>query len=131
MSIISDVWKKKEFIYKLDNKYYILGKNICEECDNTEILELYNHFLDVCNISFFNENYLDFPLYYKKDIADSFIPLLNACSCNEPKWNENSLALRDRLDERYYDEIELQIDRWIIASRCADFIRHYYGEDKE
>ena len=73
------VWNKKEFIYKLDGKYYFLGLYACEECNDPHFIEMYDHFEDVCNCKQFEKDVRDIPDYYKQDVAKSFNPIANEC----------------------------------------------------
>ena len=35
---------KREYLYELGDKFYIIGGNACEECDDQGLIEEYRHF---------------------------------------------------------------------------------------
>ena len=48
--------KMKEFIYLLDEKYYLIGGCECKECDDKKLIDLYKKFLYLTD----NELFKDF-----------------------------------------------------------------------
>lgn len=112
---------KKEFIYKLEDRYYILGGCTCKECNDQSILGDYRHFLELTQSEDFND--YDVRTMIKRvrnEVAETYKNILDACYvyAEENEMTDEKLRLRDALEKRYCDEIERQYNIWIKADTC-------------
>lgn len=125
---MEDIRMKKEFIYCLGNEYYLIGRCACEKCNDEGLVAKYKNYQDVCDCEDFNacksmDDVRNIPRYTRNVIADAYDEVAKTCRamCVENRIDDNARALMDRLEERYSDEIQKQISRWLIAYRCVDF----------
>lgn len=108
----------------LGGKYYILGKHACEECKNQNTIELYNEYQDLCNVSEFNKcnTYKDvgsMSSWNINTIGEGYRKVYEACRTNPIEhWTDSMISLKQRLDERYHDEIKKQVSNMLIAREC-------------
>lgn len=112
---------KKEFIYLLDGKYYLIGTCACEEVVDPELLEQYAKYNELTQNDEFEYDVRKMRPWFRDEVGQVFDDLLLACHVDigESRLDEKSAVLRKRLEENYRGEIENQLDTWLKADLCA------------
>ena len=112
---------KKEFIYYLGGKYYIIGGCECKECDDQELIQLFQRFLTLTdNDEFQNYEVREMIKKFRDEVAEVFRELLRSCyvPIEESDMTDAKYELRETLETKYQSEIDSQFDRWIKADTC-------------
>jgi hypothetical protein len=121
---MNELRKKKEFLYLLDGKYYIIGRCECKECDDEELISLYQEFLFLTDDELFKEfNPHEMWKVHRNKVADVYKMILDACHVpiEQCEMTDEKVLLRERLEEKYEAEIKGQIERWLKADTCATY----------
>lgn len=112
---------KKEFIYALDNKYYIIGGCECKECDDNKLIQLYQDFIRLTsNDEFKNHEVQDIQKSYRNNVVNVYKKLLLQCYVPIEKnaMTGEKRILRQKLVSEYNAELERQFEVWVKADTC-------------
>lgn len=117
-----DLRSKKEFIYYLNEDYYLIGASICIKLNDELLIQKYNEFIEVVeNSSFKDNNVHEIVKEIRDKAAILFDELLISCHVPicEANITESDRDLYDNLIGNYSNEIEAQFERWQKADTCS------------
>ena len=120
---MNELRKKKEFLYLLDGKYYIIGRCECKECDDEELISLYQEFLSLTDDELFKDfDPREMAKTRRDKVADVFKKILDTCHVpiEQSEMTDEKVLLRERLEKKYEAYIQEQINRWLKADTCLD-----------
>lgn len=112
---------KKEFIYKLGGKYYIIGECECKECEDHELINLYQEFVSLTEDKEFKDCDVRKMLKNNRNrVAEVYKDLTCRCyvSIEKSEMTDEKVIQREHLEEKYESEVDRQFERWIKADTC-------------
>ena len=116
--------KKKEFMYCLGGKYYIIGRSECKECKDEDSIELYRQYIKLTD----DKEFRDFDVRRiqkckRNEIAEAFKAVMKSCDdqVKQSQMTQEKHTFREKLEKNFGAELDKQIDQWLKAERCADF----------
>lgn len=112
---------KKEFIYYLDGKYYIIGDRECKECEDQELIKMYQYYVELTDDDEFQE--YDVRTMQKKHrdkVAETYKQIFLTChvSNERSQITAEKLTKREEIESQYKIEIDKQLKQWIKADTC-------------
>ena len=113
--------KQREFLYKLGDKYYVIGSHTCEECHISSIIDIYEEYLIIINDPLFVDyNEYNMNTVIKSKAGNLYSTISEFCfiSDREKTMNEINRRLLYELESLYSNEIEQQFNHWIKAEKC-------------
>lgn len=120
---MNELRKMKEFLYLLDGKYYIIGRCECKECDDEELISIYQEFLSLTNDELFKDfDPREMWKVQRNKVADVFKKILGTCHVpiEQCEMTDEKVLFREQLEDKYEAEIKEQIERWLKAYTCLD-----------
>ena len=114
---------KREFLYELGNKFYIIGGCVCEECNNQKLLDEYREYKKLTSHSEFAYHPREMRKAHRNAVADSYEKIAKECYVPiEKSWLDyKAMMLRDELEKQFGEEIKNQIETWVKALTCKDY----------
>ena len=121
---MNELRKKKKFLYLLDGKYYIIGRCECKECDDEELISLYQEFLSLTDDELFKDfDPREIAKTRRDKVADVFKKILDTCHVpiEQSEMTDEKVLFREQLEDKYGEEINTQITCWLKADTCATY----------
>ena len=107
---------KIEFIYKLDDKYYLIGRSACEEIKDEGLIAEYEDFMFLANRDeFMNTEVWDIDKELMAEIKKVYDGLYKKCTREYRELGLRERLLMSDLEKKYPDEIKRQIEIWTRA----------------
>lgn len=114
---------KRDFLYELGGKFYIIGGYVCEECDDNSLIKEYRRFKTLTSHPEFAQHPREMLEAHRDAVADSYERIAKACCVpiESSRLDYEALMLRDELEERFAGEIEKQMEIWVKSLDCKDY----------
>ena len=114
---------KREFLYELGNKIYIIGGCVCEECNNQKLLDEYREYKKLTSRSEFAYHPREMLRDYRNAVADSYEKIANECyvPAEKSRLDYGPMMLREDLEKQFGEEIKKQVETWVKALNCKDY----------
>ena len=121
---MDNIRRKRDFIYKFDGIYYLIGYAGCRVCQDEALILLYNDFEDliICiNTDYNNYSPINLSKKERGNISDKIILLLNVCSRKKGNgWDEESTILAEKLLKQFEYDWNSQLKEMEKALTCVD-----------
>ncbi len=124
--VFLDLKNKYEFIYKLDNNYYIIGTSICELCTDSRLIAMYDDFETMTKEDEFCRDIHEMVRSCRDKYAEAYKNIYCECSKLYPcksKLTQDEHKLLDNLESNvtYREKLSEQCKTWEKASKCLNY----------
>ena len=126
---LRDLYNKYEFVYKINNSYYIIGMNDCRKTDDVELIELYNKWVELTNDEeFINYDKRSINKSFCKTVCDYFMRILDICKIQQEEDNMTfeKHQLREKIintgDNEIIEKLTTQLEVIEKNYDCFDYL---------
>mgnify|MGYP007056242735 CR=1 FL=1 len=113
--------KKLEFVYFIGGRYYIIGSNAFEECESSDLIQLYKEYLSATSSEDFrNKHVYSISPFIRNNVATLYLKIFKKCvrPLNIYTIEQELRNDRDKFISIHEDELYKQVEIWELARDC-------------
>lgn len=120
---MSELHKLREFVYKVNGQYFVLGKNVNKKCDtDTKLISLYKEYEELTNNELFTEySPINMDEKHRQKVGMKYKEIVSKCNkdyCKQMSSDEKRYSFDSLENSDDAEQISKQIDTWKKALEC-------------